>query len=221
MRFLFYHLAFIFVCFFAYSAQSQTYDRTDRFLDDAAVFGKNNLAVNVICLFQNGFEINYDRKIADYHWVKIVPTYYRKHDYSETSIPTDMKLVQGIGFKLHHKYFPYRNSRKKTGLFLDYGPMFQQFDLTNKAGKQIKFNKIGAECLIGVQKVFADVFFLEFYAGIAGNILQNKSEEGVDKTDALKEHNQFWFETETRQMWFDYSTSGNYLVFSFNIGYLF
>ncbi len=214
MRFLLGIAPLILVWFSVSTTNAQTYSRTDKFEGDDVAFGKNNISISLFPIINHGFEVSYDRCLSKKHWLKLQPMYYRQQDYTQ-SLPTDMKIVQGLGFKLHHKYFPIKNYNTKIGLFLDYGPMFQQFQLTNKSGDEVFFDKIGAECVFGVQKVIANVFFCEFYAGIAGNYLRPKNpEDGRNKEwlDILGEHSQTWF---------DYGKTGNYLLLGFNVGILF
>jgi hypothetical protein len=186
-------------------------DRIYTFQDHHAVFGKNNVSLSMAPLIANGFEVNYDRRIVERHWIKLAPIYYRKEDYKIT-FPGDMRYVQGYGFKIQHKYFPYANTEKKTGLFLSYGPTYQHFDIETKGYQSLSLDKIGFECVVGVRKVFYNVFYYEFYAGMATNCLNIKNDETGDWRVALKDYN---------SLWFDYGKTGSFITLSVTLGVLF
>ncbi|MCL2683389.1 MAG: hypothetical protein FWE63_07930 [Bacteroidales bacterium] len=189
------------------SVHGQAYQRVDDHVDDFRVFGKNTLSLSLFPLIERGFELNYDRKIVNKHWIKISPAYYRHQNWR----PDNLMLLEGYSFKVQHKYFPYSNTKSKVGLFLSYGPDFQHFDLTTPRGN-VKFNKYGLECVIGLRKLFYDVFFFEVYGGLATNYLSIRRNEGADWREILEKHDSAWFQ---------YGITGNYLVFGLNIGIVF
>ncbi|MDR0437818.1 MAG: hypothetical protein LBH22_05900 [Bacteroidales bacterium] len=183
----------------------------DDHVDDSRVFGKNNLSISLLPLVERGFELHYDRKIVNKHWIKIAPAYYRFQDWKQRN--TDgLMLLQGYSFKLQHKYFPYSNTKSQVGLFLSYGPNFQHFDFTTGRDNNIKIDKYGFECVIGLHKLFRNVFFFEVYGGLATNYLNNRSNEGVDWREILEKHSSTWL---------SYGITGNYFVLGLTVGILF
>ena len=209
------HLSFVIIAFltwfFCLFAHGQSYRKANLYKDDPNVFGKNNISISVFPLIQRGFELNYDRKIIDKHWLKFAPVYYKMENYSHSG-STNLRSAQGFGFKFQHKYFPYNYTKKPMGLFLSYGPSFQRFNLETKGRETVKFDKYGLECVIGLRRVILDAFYFELYGGLATDYLKNRNEEKVDWDDVLKNHN---------ALWFDYGIRGNYIVFGINIGILF
>ena len=217
-------------------AQSQSFDRVqvysvDRiytFQDHHLIFGKNNISLSLLPLINRGFEISYDRRIVERHWVKLAPIYFRMQDYRQT-LTIDLKNVQGYGVKLQHKYFPYANTNSKIGIFLGYGPTYQKFELETKNEQFLSFNKIGVECVIGVRKVFFNVFYFEFFAGLATNYLTIENDDTEDAEKILRESS----------AWLDYTglrgrtgntftlgtgnhgVTGNFMTLGFSLGVLF
>jgi len=216
MRFLLFGIA---IFSFALSAHGQgidrghgrSVDRVHTYQDNHVIFGKNNVSLSLFPLIVRGFEINYDRRIVERHWLKLAPVYYRMQDY-RASAPSDIKRMQGYGFKFQHKYFPYANTDKKLGVFLSYGPGFQQFDIEAKDEKSLSFSKIGFECVIGVRQVFSNVFYFEIYAGMATNYVNTQKGETEYWQNILEKQN---------SMWFDYARTGNFMVFGISLGVLF
>jgi hypothetical protein len=201
-----------FVWFFCLFSYGQSVRQTGYvYEDNANFFGKNNVSLSMLPVFKNGFELNYDRKIIDKHWVKLAPIYYRTEDYT-LSVPEDLMRVKGYGFKFQHKYFPYNHIGKQFGIFMSYGPGFQSFELTTKGREFVKFDKYGFECVIGVRKVVYNVFYFELYSGLASACLKNRSDETVDIYEVLKKNNTWWF---------DYGVTGNYFLLGINLGVLF
>jgi hypothetical protein len=196
-----------FFCFSTYGSDSKIYT----FQDHHRVFGKNNISLSLVPVLTNGFEINYDRRIVERHWIKIAPMYLRSENYRQTHL-SDMRRAAGYGFKLQHKYFPYANTEKKYGLFLSYGPTFQRFDTETHARENLSFNKFGFECVIGGRKVLYNVFYVEFYGGLISNYLKIQKDETENWRKTLKSHS---------TMWFDYGKTGNFMIFGINIGVLF
>jgi hypothetical protein len=196
---------------FAQTQRINSADRVYTFQDHHTVFGKNNISLSLAPIIAGGFEINYDRKIIDRHWIKLAPTYFRRQNYRDREI-SDMRQVEGYGFKLEHKYFPYANTQKEMGYFLSYGPTFQHFSLETHDRENLVFNKIGMECIIGVRKVFKSIFYFELYGGLAMNYLQIKNDETEDWRELLHEYD---------KRWFDYGKTGNFLTFGLNVGVLF
>ena len=193
------------------SAHGQSDGRIYTFQDHYSVFGKNNISLSLAPLIRQGFEVSYDRRIIERHWLKLAPVYFRKEDYSP-STPTDLKRMQGYGFKFQHKYFPYANTDSKMGIFLSYGPGFQRFDIETKDGQFLSFDKMGFECVIGMRKVFNNVFYFEFYGGLAANVLNVRKDETINWRLTLQEYN---------TMWFDFGKTGNFMTFGFSLGILF
>lgn len=212
MRFLLLAI-FIFCTWFAnLSTYGQSADgRVFRYQDHHSVFGKNNISLSLFPLINNGFEINYDRRIIERHWVKLAPSYFRRESYRE-SASASLRQVQGYGFKFQHKYFPHADTEKQFGLFVSYGPSYQYFDITTNSGLAVSFDKIGFECVIGMRRVFQNVFYFEIYAGLASNFLTIRLDETGNWRDVLKNHS---------AMWLDYAKTGNFITFGFNVGVLF
>jgi len=192
-------LAFCFV-FSAYgqrfnSAGIRSADVVFPHQDHRLVFGENNLSLSLLPIFiQRGFEINYDRRIAERHWLKIAPVFFGKKGNLDINIDdmsqisdialSDMlrasmfRQVRGWGLKFHHKYFVYTNPNRKRGLFFSYGPGFRRFNMktweikiteTAWENERLLFDRIFLEALVGFRRVFLDVFYFEIYGGIQTN----------------------------------------------------
>jgi len=200
-----------FIWFSCLSTQGENLQAARFFDDDPSVFGRNNVSLSLFPLIQFGYEINYDRRIANRHWLKFAPIYYRIENYRE-SRNHDLRTLQGLGFKVQHKYYAYVHTRSEYGMYLSYGPGFQTFNIVTKGHETVKFDKYNFECVIGFRRVLREVFFFEFYGGLATTFLNNRSDEDVDWRDVLKNHN---------SLWFDYGIAGNHFVIGFKLGFLF
>ncbi|MCL2028086.1 MAG: hypothetical protein FWG79_06300 [Bacteroidales bacterium] len=212
MRFFSFKIIAFLICAFSLSAYGQGGgDRVYTFQDHASIFGKNNISLSLIPLLRQGFEVNYDRRLVERHWLRLSPIYFRIEDYKQ-SFPEDMRRLTGYGAKFSHKYFPYANTEKKLGFFLSYGPTYQYIDLETKNHKRVVFDKIGFECVIGTRKVFLNVFYYEFHIGLASNYLNVRNDETADWRAVLEKHN---------TMWFDYGKTGNFVTLGFSLGVLF
>jgi hypothetical protein len=185
--------------------------RVYTFQDHHKIFGRNNISLSLSPIFANGLEVNYDRRIVERHWIKLAPVYFRKGNYRR-SPEFNVRQIEGYGFKLQHKYFPYANTAKRQGVFLSYGPTFQSFKIETHDREKLSFDKFGLECVIGVRKVFQDAFYFEFYAGLASNYLKVKNDETENWREILNPRS---------RMWFDYGKTGNFMTFGVNIGVLF
>jgi hypothetical protein len=207
-----YGIVVFFVCFSCWSIHGQGgHDRVYTFQDHHSIFGKNNVSLSLAPLFAGGYEINYDRRIIERHWLKLAPMYFRKQNYRDTEL-SSMREVRGYGFKFQHKYFPYANTEQGLGFFLSYGPTFQYFLLENHNRENLSFNKMGLDCVIGVRKVFREIFYFEFYAGLAMNYLQIRTNETQNWRESLESFDRFWF---------DYGKTGNFMTLGLNVGVLF
>jgi len=212
MRFISFCITTLICCMSCSLVYGQNYRRTDDYKDDPNIFGENNVSLSVLPLLKYGYELNYDRKIINQHWIRIAPIYYITQDYTRMTVLNELKFVQGYGLKLQHKYFPYSDTRSKIGLYLSYGPTFQHFYIETNGKQTVKISKYGFDCAIGIRGVLADVFSLEFYGGLATNYLKDDSDKTVDWRGVLSKH---------RSLWFDYGTTGNYFVLGINLGFLF
>jgi len=203
----------------------RTSDRIHTYQDHQFIFGKNNLSISFLPLIQRGIEIHYDRRIVERHWLKLAPVYFRMRNYGGSST-TDFRNVDGWGLKLQHKYFPYTNTDRGLGFFLSYGPGFQRFDITTRNDKNLVFDRILFECVIGFRKVFAGVLYFEFFVGLEANLLQ------IDRgaTGNVLPHELTWSDyTGFRRITGgiltfgegNYTRAGNFLTFGLNFGILF
>jgi hypothetical protein len=203
-------------CFFcaflnAQTGGGSTADRVYTFQDHHTIFGKNNVSLSFAPLLAGGLGANYDRRLIERHWIKLAPAYYRMQNYRDLE-KSDMRQVQGYGFKLQHKYFPYANTNSKLGYFLSYGPTFEYFSIETHRRENLSFNKIGFECVIGARKVFRNIFYFEVYAGLATNYMQIMNDETKDWRGVLELYEKYWFE---------YGKTGNFITLGINVGVLF
>jgi hypothetical protein len=193
------------------STYGQSYDRGSDFGDDPLLFKKNNVSFSLLPLLQNGIDLSYARKVADRNRLKIGVSHYRSQDYRQ-SRPTDLRSMQGYGFKLQHRYIPYSNIPLHLALFLDYGPSYSKFSLETKNLREAEFEKYNFECAIGLHKVFSNVFFFEFYGGLASSYRRGIDIGKVELSAILQDQDQFWF---------GYGNAGNYIIIGITIGVLF
>lgn len=172
-------------------------------------FKNNSLSLSLYPLIYNGLSIQYDRRIASKHWLKLAPVYYSTINYS-TLRQTDFQYMQGLDLSLYHVYDYYQNQQKGFKLSLQYGILYGQNDITTVAKTRTKIEKYGIDIMLSVRKMIGENFFFDFYIGYGNrwtnNVIVNQHKPGQGEYD---------------QFMFDYGYSGPILDIGINLGLAF
>ncbi len=180
---------------------------SQNFIDDPNTFFHNAVGIATQELLFNGIQVDYDRKIANFNWLKLSLAIYKKEDYTVNSL-TDIRDMIGYGGNIQHKYIPYSNCEQEYQIYLAYGPQFRYFNIETGEKSTTTIYKFGFDCNIGFHKVFAKVFFIDIYGGVGVRTCKreysNTTSENAFAKNAL-----------------GYGYSGNVLNLGLNLGVLF
>jgi hypothetical protein len=135
----------------------------------------NGITIEAVPLFFNGFSLAYERHIAKGNWIVIQPTYYTKISYS-SSRKSDIRNMQGLSITLSHRYTYFEIDRVGFGLYLQWGAMYYQNNITQVSGDVHDIQKLGIDIALGLRQTIIRPLYFTFYIGYGQRfILKNEN----------------------------------------------
>lgn len=198
---------------FTHAAQKRT--KPDFKGNQRDKFGSNSISYSFFPLINNGFSVDYDRKLVDRHWLKISPTYHTAINHA-TLRNESIRNLQGVTAGIYHRYNYFEIERAGFQTFFQWGVNYSMFNIEAADRVQTHIQKVGLDLVIGFRQIIARPLFIDFYIGYGNRwmLKQTQNVDGAVTTDVI-EANLF------QENMFDYGHQGSVLTIGFNIGFLF